>query len=38
MDDELTEDGANDVRVEDVVLRPLLGELFDRLDMGKLTY
>lgn len=31
MDDELTKDGADNVRVEDVVLRSLFGELFNRL-------
>ncbi len=31
MDGELAEDGADDVRVEDVGLRPLFGETFNGL-------
>ena len=33
MDDELTEDGANNVGVENVILRSLFGELFNGLNM-----
>ena len=32
MDYELAEDGADDVWVEDVILRPFLGELLNRLE------
>lgn len=32
MDGELAEDGTDDVRVEDVGLRTLFGELFNRLE------
>ena len=31
MDGKLTQDGANDVGIEDVGLRPFLGQAFNRL-------